>query len=138
MVDTFGLPSDMHICNVPHSSQKDKIHRVRSITGIDFNRYDLRETWASVVYNASGYDLKLVKDLGGWATANIPIQVYIATMSPEEAVKIAKKYKIFLPKSVKSAVDKIEKGITPKIESLVEEIKRLKEEFKKLTGREPE
>jgi len=124
MVDTFGLPSDMHICNVPHSSQKDKIHRVRSITGIDFNRYDLRETWASVVYNASGYDLKLVKDLGGWATANIPIQVYIATMSPEEAVKIAKKYEIFLPKSVKASVDKIEKGVTPMIESLVEEIKR--------------
>jgi len=136
MVDTFGLPGDMHICNIPHSSQKDKVYRVRSITGIDFNRYDLRETWASVVYNASGYDLKLVKDLGGWSTANIPIQVYIATMSPEEAVRIAKKYKIFLPKSVKASVDKIEKGISPKVEALMEEIRKLKEKLKQLTGGE--
>jgi len=107
---------------------------VRKHTGINFNRYDLRETWASVIYNASGYDLKLVKDLGGWATANIPIEVYVATMSPEEAVRIARKYEIFLPKSTKSAVDKIEKGIRPEVEALMEEVRRLKEKLRELLG----
>ena len=134
MIDDFDLPVDALLCNVPHSTQKDKIVRVRKITGIDFNRYDLRETWASVVYNATGYDLKLVKDLGGWSTANIPIQVYIATMSPEEAVRIAKKYEIFIPKSAKAAVDKIERGISPKVEALMEKIRRLEEKLQKLTG----
>jgi len=135
-IGEFDLEYDHPICNIPHSTQKDKIVRIRKITGIEFNRYDLRETWASVIYNASGYDVKLVKDLGGWATANIPIQVYIATMSPEEAVEIAKKYQIFLPKSHKSAVEKIERRISPVVEALREKIRELEEKLRKISGGE--
>ena len=139
MIETYELSDNNRICGVPHSSQKELIIRLRKITGIvNFKRKDLRPTWASVIYNASGYNIRLTKEMGGWKTERIPVDVYVAVMSPEEAVKIAKKYEIFLPKSVKASVDKIEKGISPKVEALVEEIRKLKEKLKQLTGVEEE
>lgn len=134
MKEEYDLPEDMLVCNVPHSTQKDKMMRVRRMTGIRFRRYDLRETWASVVYNASGYDLKLVKDLGGWETSNIPLEVYITTMSPEEAVKIAKNFEIFLPKTTKKAIESIEKGAVYQLEKIAEEWKSFKDLLTKMFG----
>ena len=101
------------------------------IIGVEnLSPYDFRHTWASVIYHASGHNVKWVSELGGWGSEFIPIDHYIEIMTPEEAVDIAKKYSIYLPKEIAPQVDKIEAGRS--VDFLLEEINRLKEKEKKL------
>lgn len=133
--EEFGLDDEDLIFTIPHSTQKGYIETVRKMTGItDFSRYDFRETWTSVVYNATGYNAKITMEMGGWRTTQIPFTVYIAVMSPQEAVSIAKSYKIFIPKVVADAVERIEKNmyITPDIMAKLEKLAWLEKKFEEL------
>lgn len=58
--------------------------------------YGLRDTWTSVIYALTKDPGDLI-DLGGWASANIPLTVYRVSMKSCEALRIARKYEIYLP-----------------------------------------
>jgi len=102
----------------------------RNVGVENFSPYDFRHTWASVIYHASGHNVKWVSELGGWGSEFIPVDHYIEIMTPEEAVDIAKKYNIYLPKEIAPQVEKIESGRS--VDFLLEEINRLKEKERML------
>jgi len=150
-IEELGFSEEDYICPIPIRSLQRRAEFVAEATGIaDFSLYDFRDTWASVIYNCSGYDVSLIVEMGGWSSAQIPVDVYARTMSPSEALTIAKKYEIYLPPVIKEKVDAIEAGmkitITPEdlarrdkmIEDLIREVERLSRELEKLKGRRGE
>jgi len=142
----MGWDEDNYICPIPIRTLQRRAQSVAEMSGVkDFSLYDFRDTWASVVYNCSGYDVSLIVDLGGWTSSQIPVDIYARTMQPSEAVEIARKYEIFLPKVIEEKVRAIEAGmkvtitaedlerrdmmieeLSRKVEELMRELERLK------------
>jgi len=58
--------------------------------------YGMRHTWTSVHYTLVR-DPKVLMELGGWETSDIPVDVYTKLMSRADALKIARKWGIYLP-----------------------------------------
>ena len=132
-IEVMGFDEDDYICPIPMRSLQRRSEFISSTTGIrDFSMYDFRDTWASVIYNCSGYDVTLIVQMGGWTSSQIPVDVYARTMSPSEALTIAKKYEIFLPEVIREKVEAIEAGMKVKItaedlarrDKLIEELMR--------------
>lgn len=117
------------------SSVERHCRTLANLVGVaDFSPYDFRHTWASVLYNASGYNESLVIQMGSWSGESIPFNHYIKNMDSRMAVDIAKKYEIYLPPEpdVLRSVREVEAGERPEVRSLLERIKELEEKLKKL------
>ena len=139
-VEELGLNEDDYICPIPIRSLQRRAEFIAEATGIkDFSLYDFRDTWASVIYNCSGYDVSLLVEMGGWSSSQIPVDIYARTMSPSEALTIAKKYGVFLPEVIREKVEAIESGmkVTVTVEDIarrdreIQEIKKMIEELSK-------
>lgn len=92
----------------------------------DFVWYDLRNTWATVIYNAIGSKAPIaLVELCGWSSSEIAVDAYVKAMKSLEAVEMARKYHIFIPKVYKEEVDGILAG--KKIEVTPEDIEELSE-----------
>lgn len=124
-----GWDSDDPLIPIPLRSLENRMVTVRTMIEIpDFTWYDLRNTWASVVYNATApKGPTALVDLGGWSSAEIAVDVYVKAMDSLEAVEMAQKYHIFIPKVYKVEVDRILAGkkveVTP--EEMEEKVKRM-------------
>jgi integrase len=145
---TKGWDGDDPINPIPYRSLETRMGKIGEITGIeDFVWYDLRNTWASVIYNATAPKgpIALV-ELGGWSSSQIAVDVYVKAIDSLEAVSIAKKYYIFIPPIYKIEVDRILKAkpveVTPEamdemssrikiLEGTLEKMARKIEELKK-------
>lgn len=111
-VEKLGFDEDDYICPIPLRSLQRRAEYIAEATGIkDFSIYDFRDTWATVLYNCSGYNASLLVQMGGWSSSQIPVDVYVAAMSPTEALTLAKKYEIFLPEVIRDKVEAIEAGM---------------------------
>ena len=124
-----GWDSDDRLIPIPLRSLENRMVTVRTMIEIpDFTWYDLRNTWASVVYNATApKGPTALVDLGGWSSPEIAVDVYVKAMNSLEAVEMARKYHIFIPKVYKVEVDRILAGkkveVTP--EEMEEKVKRM-------------
>jgi len=128
-----GWDYDDYICPIPMRTLQRRCEVIAKVTGIsDFSMYDFRDTWASVIYNASGHDVSLLVELGGWKSASIPVDVYARSMAPSEAIEIAKKFEIYLPLVIKEVVESIEAGEVIATREMREMIERLKKEIEEL------
>jgi len=122
-IEELGLDYDDYICPIPMRTLQRRAQLIAEMTGIkDFSMYDFRDTWASVIYNCSGYDVSLIVEMGGWSSSQIPVDIYARTMKPSEALEIARKYEIFLPETIREKVEAIEAG--KKVTITVEDIER--------------
>ncbi len=146
-VNEMGWDDDDPVFPIPLRTLQRRAETVASTTGIkDFSLYDFRETWASVVYRASGNDINLVVDLGGWRAADVPVSTYIEVMAPQDAIEVIRKFRIFLPKELEETIERITEGrkvtVTPedveeerkrveKLEKLVEQLMKRIEELEK-------
>ncbi|MHC1625449.1 MAG: BTB/POZ domain-containing protein [Methermicoccaceae archaeon] len=139
MADQYGLSSDDLVFSMSHSATEDAMKRIRDLSGIkDFTRYDARDTWASVIYNIAAYldvgvvefsrgeAIRLLQQMGGWRTANVPLMHYVGMLSPSEALLIAEKYEIYLPSDLRPVVDAIKKGMVSEVEVVKRELEMLK------------
>lgn len=132
-VNEQGWDYDDPICPISMRALQRRCEIIQRLTGIkDFSMYDFRDTWASVIYNASGHDVSLVVELGGWSSASIPVDVYARSMAPSEAVDIAKKYEIYLPESTAEVVKAIEEGEVLGVKELRDMVERMKREIEEL------
>lgn len=103
--DKYGIGDDEYVCPIPIRTLQKRASTVAIMSGVvDFSLYDFRDTWASVIYNASGYDISLVSDMGGWSSSQIPVDIYAKTMRQSEAIQISKKYDIYLPEMIKEKI----------------------------------
>jgi len=158
MVDRYGLSSDDFVFNMTHSATEDAMKRIRDLSGIkDFSRYDARDTWASVIYNIAAYldtgiveysrgqAIRLLQQMGGWSTMNVPLMHYVGMLTPSEALLIAEKYEIYLPSVLNPVVEAIKKGmVSPEIEAVKRELEllekllpeELREKWRELRRRE--
>lgn len=119
-----GWDADDLLIPIPQRSLQKRMATVRELIGIpEFVWYDFRNTWASVIYNATApKGPKALKDLCGWASDKIAVDVYVEVMSSLEAVEMARKYHIFIPKVYKEEVGRILKG--KKVEVTPEEMEK--------------
>ena len=134
-VEEMGWDYDDYICPIPLNTLQKRAMFVAEATGIkDFSLYDFRDTWASVIYNCSGYDVSLIVEMGGWSSSQIPVDIYARTMRPSEAIEIARRYEIFLPVTIREKVEAIEAGkkITITAEDLERRDKLIQELMKKV------
>lgn len=129
---------DYYICPISLRSLQNKATRIARLARIPrFSLYDFRDTWASVLYNASGYNISIIVELGGWSSAHIPADVYIKSMSPPEAVMIAEQYEIYLPPAIEEAVKAAKEGVIPMaaMEQQAKTIEQMREMIRELTER---
>jgi len=139
MADQYGLSSDDLVFNMSHSATEDAMKRIREISGIkDFTRYDARDTWASVIYNIAAYldvgivdfsrgnAIRLLQQMGGWGTANVPLMHYVGMLSPSEALLIAEKYEVYLPSDVEPVVEAIRQGVVSEVQVVKRELELLR------------
>ena len=129
-----GWDSDDPLIPIPLRSLENRMATVREMIGIpDFTWYDLRNTWASVIYNATApKGPAALVDLGGWSSSEIAVDVYVAAMKSLEAVEMAQKYHIFIPAVYKEEIDRILKG--KRVEVTPEEMEEKAERMDKLEG----
>jgi len=127
-----GWDYDDPLIPVPLRSLENRMVTVRKMTSIkDFTWYDLRNTWASVIYNATApKGATALVELGGWSSSEIAVDVYVKAMDSLEAVEMAQKYHIFIPPVYKRQIERILKG--KKIEVTPEEIEKREAELAEL------
>ena len=129
-----GWDADDPLIPIPLRSLQNRMATVRMMIGIpDFVWYDLRNTWATVIYNATApKGPKALVKLCGWASEKIAVDAYVEAMSSLEAVEMAQKYHIFIPKVYKEQVDRILAG--KKVEVTPEEMEEKTKKVDKLEG----
>jgi len=95
---------------------------------VDYKPYALRYTWTSVVY-AITKNLTDLKDLQGWATADIPFGHYTKAISGTDALDIAEQYGIFIPPDRKDEVQALieARAKTATTEDILEHIKGIED-----------
>jgi len=146
MIDEYvrrhNLDEKDKLVPVSYSSVKDEIVRLRGRLNIpDLTLYCFRNTWVSVIYVVSGYNVGVVEELGGWRESGTVLKHYKEKMKVEQAAEIFQKYKLYIPEeyegAVKSALAGV-KGMTDeeeersiralekKIEFLMKEMEKLK------------
>jgi len=140
-VQRHNLDEGDYLIPVKIGSAEEELGRLRKRLNMpDLSLYCFRNTWASVVYVVSGYNVGVVEELGGWRESGTVLKHYKTTIKVEWAAEIFQKYKIYIPEEYEGAVKATLagiKGMTDEeeersIRALEEKIEFLMKEMEKL------
>jgi len=150
MIDEYvrrhNLDEKDYLIPVKLGSAEEELGRLRERLNMpDLSLYCFRNTWASVVYVVSGYNVGVVEELGGWRESGTVLKHYKTTIEVEWAAEIFQKYKIYIPEEYEEAVkaslagikgmtdeeeERSIRALEEKIEFLITELEKLKRERK--------
>lgn len=135
--DRMGLGPNDRIMPMTIGSLRDQGKAIKNRAGLAKFSWSIRHTWASVVYAMVGdVGLPTLVKLGGWESASMPLMHYVETMQPEEAYRIAKEYRIYLPPEYIKRYGEVEKHVQvlerPVSEDVLEEMRLLRQEIAEL------
>jgi len=147
MVEDFGLGSDDHLFSVwdkelkewiplPPRTLERQVEAARPAVGVpNLKAYDMRSTWATIMYNMSGKDLAFVTEYGGWREDVTVLDHYVKVVDASESYKIAMEFEVGIPVQIKKEAHRVVAGlkarVTPEdVEQQRELIRMLQEQIK--------
>jgi len=100
---------------------------------VDMSPYDLRKTWATVVWRLTG-ERKVLQEYGGWREGMTGVTEYAHLWTDEEALKTAEDFKTFIPETEAGKIEKVRERIrlTKKEEAIPEKVAVSPEELRKV------
>ena len=100
------LSEDDLLVPVAVDTIKSKITEIGERLGIKkLTSTCFRDTWVSIIYGATGFNADAVAELGGWKEKETILKHYKENVRPTEAIRLLKKYNIYLPKSYAEHVE---------------------------------
>ncbi|RJS69053.1 hypothetical protein CW696_07700 [ANME-2 cluster archaeon] len=135
--ERMGLGPRDRIIPASIAAVRDEGRAIKNRAGLPKFSWSIRHTWASVVYAMVGdVGLPTLVKFGGWESASMPLMHYVEVMRPEEAYKIAKEYRIYLPKEYTKRYGEIERDVQileqPVGADVMEELRTLRQELAEL------
>lgn len=135
-----GLSGKDKLVPVGENTASRALTTLRTKIGIPYlTATCFRVTWTSVVYEASGHDDTMVKELGGWELSKTWKDHYKELMRPEDAVEIIEDYSIYMPAQCESTIKSIKAGMEPRtqieiMKAQIESEDRLEEQEERYTS----
>ncbi|NIA10541.1 MAG: hypothetical protein GWP10_12625, partial [Nitrospiraceae bacterium] len=135
--DRMGLGPKDKIMPITLAALRDEGGAIKNRAGLKRFSWSIRHTWASVVYAMVGdAGLPVLVKFGGWESASMPLMHYVETMSPEEAYRIVKEYRIYLPPEYLKRYGDVEKRVQeleqPVGADVLEEMRAMRQEIAEL------
>ena len=103
-IDSQGFNGMQAPFKVLFGEELRNIQRLYSMVGM--TPYDLRKTWATVVWRLTN-ERKILEEYGGWKKGEVGIERYVNLWSDEEALKTAEEFHTFIPETEANKIEKI-------------------------------